>query len=197
MSSTFIRLGQGGSVSFKDGVATVGNLPAVGNNIGDIRGVLSPPSIWMWNGSTWVDTDTGGGGSGTVTSVDMTVPSFLNVSGNPITTSGTLAVTLVPEAQNSVFAGPTSGSGVPTFRALTSADIPSPNFPLLAPNGTVSSPSYSFSTSTNTGMYLASIGNLALAVAGSAIINISASGTVLNSGLTVQSVTVTTNYSIT
>lgn len=30
---------------------------------------------------------------GTVTSVDMSVPSFLSVSGNPITTSGTLAVT--------------------------------------------------------------------------------------------------------
>ena len=35
-----------------------------------------------------------GGGSGTVTSVNMTVPSFLSVSGNPVTTSGTLAVTL-------------------------------------------------------------------------------------------------------
>lgn len=34
------------------------------------------------------------GGAGTVTSVDMTVPTFLSVSGNPITTSGTLAVTL-------------------------------------------------------------------------------------------------------
>jgi len=33
----------------------------------------------------------GGAGSGTVTSVDATVPSFLSVSGNPITTSGTLA----------------------------------------------------------------------------------------------------------
>jgi hypothetical protein len=36
----------------------------------------------------------GGGGSGTVTSVAMTVPSFLSVSGSPITTSGTLAVSL-------------------------------------------------------------------------------------------------------
>lgn len=36
----------------------------------------------------------GGGGSGTVTSVAMSVPSFLSVSGSPITTSGTLAVTL-------------------------------------------------------------------------------------------------------
>jgi hypothetical protein len=35
----------------------------------------------------------GGGGTGTVTSVDMTVPTGLVVSGNPITTSGTFAVT--------------------------------------------------------------------------------------------------------
>ena len=34
------------------------------------------------------------GNSGTVTSVAMTVPSFLSVSGSPITSSGTLAVTL-------------------------------------------------------------------------------------------------------
>lgn len=35
----------------------------------------------------------GGGGSGTVTSVAATVPPFLAVSGSPITTSGTLAIT--------------------------------------------------------------------------------------------------------
>jgi hypothetical protein len=35
---------------------------------------------------------TGGGGSGTVTSVAATVPSFLSVTGSPITTSGTLAI---------------------------------------------------------------------------------------------------------
>ena len=34
----------------------------------------------------------GGGGSGTVTSVDLTMPSAFTVTGNPITTSGTLAV---------------------------------------------------------------------------------------------------------
>jgi hypothetical protein len=34
------------------------------------------------------------GGTGTVTSVALSVPSFLSVSGSPITTSGTLAVTL-------------------------------------------------------------------------------------------------------
>jgi len=35
---------------------------------------------------------TGGGGSGTVTSVAATVPSFLSVTGSPITTSGTLGI---------------------------------------------------------------------------------------------------------
>jgi hypothetical protein len=35
-----------------------------------------------------------GGGSGTVTSVDLSLPTGLSVSGNPITTSGTLAVAL-------------------------------------------------------------------------------------------------------
>ena len=35
----------------------------------------------------------GGGGSGTVTSVDLSMPSAFSVSGNPITTAGTLAVT--------------------------------------------------------------------------------------------------------
>jgi len=35
-----------------------------------------------------------GGGSGTVTSVAATVPAFLSVTGSPITTSGTLAITL-------------------------------------------------------------------------------------------------------
>ncbi len=43
-------------------------------------------------GGSWADVGSGGG-SGTVTSVDMTVPTGLSVSGNPITTSGTLALT--------------------------------------------------------------------------------------------------------
>jgi hypothetical protein len=38
--------------------------------------------------------DLGSSGSGTVTSVAMTVPTFLSVSGSPVTTSGTLAVSL-------------------------------------------------------------------------------------------------------
>jgi hypothetical protein len=67
----------------------------------------------------------GGGGSGTVTSVALTTPGVLySVSGSPITTSGTLALNLISQAQNSFLAGPTSGSGNPSFRAIVVGDIP-------------------------------------------------------------------------
>ena len=64
-------------------------------------------------------------GTGTVTSVAMTVPSILSVAGSPITGAGTLAVTLATQAANLVFAGPTGGAAAaPTFRALDALDIP-------------------------------------------------------------------------
>lgn len=74
----------------------------------------------------------GGGGSGTVTSVAMTVPSFLAVTGSPITASGTLAVTLATQAANLVLIGPTSGgSAAPTFRTLDPLDLPAHSTALL------------------------------------------------------------------
>jgi hypothetical protein len=67
----------------------------------------------------------GGGGSGSVTSVALSVPSFLSVAGSPITTNGTLAVTLANQSANQIFAGPGSGSAAtPSFRALVAADVP-------------------------------------------------------------------------
>lgn len=60
-----------------------------------------------------------------VTSVAATVPSILSVSGSPITTSGTLAISLANQVQNTVFAGSNAGGSVaPTFRALVGADLP-------------------------------------------------------------------------
>ena len=64
-------------------------------------------------------------GLGTVTSVGLTMPAQFTVASSPVTTSGTLAVTLNTQTANSVFAGPVSGGAVaPTFRFLSSADIP-------------------------------------------------------------------------
>lgn len=75
--------------------------------------------------TTWLPGTCGGGGAGTVTSVAATFPNFLSVSGSPITTSGTLAVSLATQAANRVFAGPATGAdAAPTFRALASEDIP-------------------------------------------------------------------------
>lgn len=66
-----------------------------------------------------------GVGDGSVTSVALTAPAIFSVAGSPITTSGTLALSLATQSANRVWAGPTSGgAATPTFRALISADVP-------------------------------------------------------------------------
>lgn len=81
-----------------------------------------------YNGSAWVcrtlviaDIVNGG----TVTSVAITTPAILSVAGSPVTTTGTLALSLATQTANQVWAGPTGGGAVtPTFRALVNADFP-------------------------------------------------------------------------
>lgn len=68
-----------------------------------------------------------GGGAGTVTSVSLTVPSWLSVTGSPITTSGTLAITSVSQSANFFLAAPNGTPGVMTPRAIVAADIPTLN----------------------------------------------------------------------
>jgi hypothetical protein len=70
-----------------------------------------------------------GGGSGTVTSVALSLPSIFTVTGSPVTTVGTLTGSLAVQSPNLIFAGPSGGStaGLPTFRNLVAADLaPSP-----------------------------------------------------------------------
>lgn len=64
-------------------------------------------------------------GGGTVTSVSLSMPAIFSVSGSPITSSGTLGVTLASQSANLVLAGPASGgAAAPAFRALVAADLP-------------------------------------------------------------------------
>jgi hypothetical protein len=79
--------------------------------------------IRYWNGAAWLTINTSSS-VGTVTSVGLSLPGIFNVSGSPVTTSGILNATLANQAQNTFFAGPTTGSAAPTFRSLVAGDIP-------------------------------------------------------------------------
>jgi hypothetical protein len=119
---TYIALPPEGSASWKDSVANAAALPATGNTAGDARAARDTGIVYVWTGASWASSS----GSGTVTSVAMTVPSIMSVAGSPVTGAGTLAVTLATETANTVFSGPTSGgAATPTFRSLVAADIPS------------------------------------------------------------------------
>jgi hypothetical protein len=64
-------------------------------------------------------------GAGTVTSVALTMPAIFAVSGSPVVTAGTLAVTAASQAANLFWAGPPTGiPTTPSFRAIDVADVP-------------------------------------------------------------------------
>jgi hypothetical protein len=88
-----------------------------------------------------------GGGSGTVTSVAASVPTFLSVSGSPITTSGTLAVTLSGTALPVL----NGGTGVTT--STGSGDTVLSTSPTLVTPilGTASATALTFSSTTVSG----------------------------------------------
>ena len=93
-----------------------------------IRRIIAGTNITI--SSTGVDTGTGdvtinaSGGTGTVTSVGLSLPNIFSVTGSPVTTSGTLTATFASQTANTVFAAPNGSAGTPTFRALVAADIP-------------------------------------------------------------------------
>ncbi len=54
-----------------------------------------------------------------VTSVDLAVPNIFSLSGNPITSSGTITISLANQSANTFFTGPASGGAtLPTFRTV-------------------------------------------------------------------------------
>jgi hypothetical protein len=99
-----------------------GALPAAASHQYAIAYDTTTGSIKYSDGSTWIAVGVGGG---SVTSVALAAPSFLSVSGSPITSSGTITLSLATQTANTVFAGPTTGgAAAPTFRALVASDIP-------------------------------------------------------------------------
>jgi hypothetical protein len=103
------------------------NFPfTVGGVTGPATSVVNDLACWNNTiGSLLKDCGTA---TGTVSSVALTMPAIFSVGGSPITSFGTLAVTLNNQSANTVLAGPISGGAVtPGFRALVGADLPTPS----------------------------------------------------------------------
>lgn len=67
----------------------------------------------------------GWGTVGTVTSVAISAPAEFTVSGSPITSSGTLAISKSNQMATTFYSGPSSGvAAAPSFRALQLSDFP-------------------------------------------------------------------------
>ena len=77
-----------------DGIHVIprNSLGVIGSSTTDMVSGISTSTTFCLTGDTCITAWSAG--SGTVTSVDMSVPTGLLISGNPITTSGTLALTL-------------------------------------------------------------------------------------------------------
>lgn len=101
----------------------------------DVTQGYMPGSLWANTSANtlyWCETSGAGAavwngplGNGTVTSVALTTPSWLTVTGSPITTSGTLAVTATTgQTANQFLASPNGSTGAVSLRAIVPADVP-------------------------------------------------------------------------
>ena len=114
----------------------------------------------VWNGTTWAPATTSG--TGTVTSVAATVPSGFSISGSPITSSGTLAIT-------TTLSGVIKGTGSGFTAATAGTDY-------VAPGGALGTPSSGTLTSC-TGLPVSTgISGLGTGVATALAVNTGSSG---------------------
>jgi len=97
-------------------VTAAGTLATVNSNVGSFTNA----SVTV-NAKGLVTAISNGTSSGTVTSVALTVPTFLTITGSPITTSGTLAVTLSGSALP-ITSGGTGGTTIATAQAALQVD---------------------------------------------------------------------------
>jgi hypothetical protein len=112
--------GGGGGADILEG--TDASKPSAGT-AGRIFLTTDTNKIYYDTGSAWIAV--GPSGAGTVTSVAITVPSRQSVSGSPVTTNGTFAISDNAQNANTFFRGPVSGSAAaPSFGAIVPADLP-------------------------------------------------------------------------
>lgn len=108
----------------KRGGTTIGTRPT----INFIEGGNTTLSVTDNSGANRVDVQVDASALSGVSSVDMSVPSWLTVAGNPITTTGTLAVTATSgQTANRFLATPNGSTGAVSLRAIVAADVPTLN----------------------------------------------------------------------
>lgn len=106
------------------------NAVLLGNNISAFKTVApgAGGNFLMSDGTIWTSSAIVlATGNGTVTSVDLasSAPSIFSTSGGPITTAGTLTLSLIPQSSGLVFAGSTAADSIaPLFRRLQFPDLP-------------------------------------------------------------------------
>ena len=107
------------------GTAAVKAASASGGTVASVTGAFTAGHLASFADTAGTIQDGGTNGGGTVTSVALSLPAFIAVSGSPVTGSGTLTGTLATQTANFGFWGPASGSdAAPTFRAQVCADEP-------------------------------------------------------------------------
>ena len=121
------NLGLGGFAVLNNPMTTAGDFLIGGASGVPARLAVPSNGTWCMNNATgtitWV---TCPGAAGGLTSVGLTMPTGFTVTGSPLTSNGTLAVTLASQSASFALIAPTAG-GVPTFRAIVAADIPTLN----------------------------------------------------------------------
>lgn len=138
------------SINLASGVS--GQLPLANGGTGANLSDPNADRILFWDDSagamTWLTAGTGlsisgttlsaTGSGGTVTSVGLSVPTWMGAaSGSPVTTSGTLGVTSVQVSPHAFLAGPSAGASVdvPGWRTIVLADLPT--IPGVCPTGSM------------------------------------------------------------
>jgi hypothetical protein len=119
--------------TFAGGVALLAAAPSWAQSVdyGPGGGVSQSGAVTAGHVASWAGPGAiqdGGllSGTGTVTSVGLSAPSWLSISGSPVTTAGTLAISGAPQAANLVLASPAGSTGALAPRPIDGTDLPTP-----------------------------------------------------------------------
>jgi hypothetical protein len=124
---TVINAGSGGSGSFQVLLRPGSVLGGTDSNVQ--FGTLANNDLIAYDSTLgyWKNIPGSSYGTGTVTSVGLSLPAIFTVSGSPVTTTGTLTAALASQTANYFFAAPDGSAGAPTFRAIVATDVPTLN----------------------------------------------------------------------